>query len=306
MQEWGHVKLMVVGEGAAGKTQTVRSLLGLEFQKEHISTEVADVTVARTGDNWAVHDVGDSDFDLLAQRAAAARANNHGQPAPKLKRASFSSRLSQSIKRVVSKGKPAASPAAPPAAPPARPPQGARLDDQEVARRFDFAAIKELAAMTDSGTKVSFTMWDYGGQTVFYTLHHIFLSQNGLYLVVFNMAEVLEHASEVKEYLRFWLNSIRLHAPGAPIVLIGTRADQVTSQAERKQINIMVNPTFAKFGFGENNRSLTHGFFHYVNNANIPTFQPVHPTYIAARGSRRWRVENDRQERRGEPVLLPR
>jgi len=220
----------------------VRSLLGLQFQKEHISTEVADVTVARTGDNWAVHDVGDSDFDLLAQRAAAARANNHGQPAPKpppqpapkLKRASFSSRLSQSIKRVVSKGKSAA---APPAAPPARPPQGARLDDQEMARRFDFAAIKKLAAMTDSGTKVSFTMWDYGGQKVFYTLHHIFLSNNGLYLVVFSMVEVLKNASKAKEYLRFWLNSIRLHAPDAPIVLVGTRADQVASKAERERIN---------------------------------------------------------------------
>jgi len=295
---------MVVGQGAAGKTQTVRSLVGLSFQAEHFSTEVADVTVTRTED-WASREVGASDFNLLAQRAAATRAKNHGQPAAK--RESLPRRIVTAIsKRVLSVGKPAASTAKPPAAPPRPPSQGARLDDQEVARRFDFAAIKELAAMTDSGTKVSFTMWDYGGQTVFYTLHHIFLSQNGLYLVVFNMAEVLEHASEVKEYLRFWLNSIRLHAPGAPIVLIGTRADQVTSQAERKQINIMVNPTFAKFGFGENNRSLTHGFFHYVNNANIPTFQPVHPTYIAARGSRRWRVENDRQERRGEPVLLPR
>ena len=47
--EWMQSKLMVVGEGAAGKTSTVRTLLGLKFNKNWDSTVGASLTQATAG-----------------------------------------------------------------------------------------------------------------------------------------------------------------------------------------------------------------------------------------------------------------
>ena len=70
-----------------------------------------------------------------------------------------------------------------------------------------------------------FPFGDYGGQSVFYTLHHLFLTRFGVYLVVFNLTELLERPNESSSYLLFWLNSIKLHAPSAPVLLVGTFLD---------------------------------------------------------------------------------
>jgi hypothetical protein len=69
---------------------------------------------------------------------------------------------------------------------------------------------------------------------VFYALHHIFLTQGGLFLVVFDMEALLRPQSRAEslEYLRFWLNSIRLHAPDGRVLLVGTRADVVKQHTE--------------------------------------------------------------------------
>ena len=49
--EWMQSKLMVVGEGAAGKTSTVRTLLGLKFNKNWDSTVGANLTQATAGED---------------------------------------------------------------------------------------------------------------------------------------------------------------------------------------------------------------------------------------------------------------
>ena len=36
---------------------------------------------------------------------------------------------------------------------------------------------------------ITMSVWDYGGQNVFYALHHLFLTREGVYLVVFNMVD---------------------------------------------------------------------------------------------------------------------
>lgn len=41
------------------------------------------------------------------------------------------------------------------------------------------------------------SMWDFGGQDVFYTLHHLFLTRYGVYLIAFNMEWLLPSASKV-------------------------------------------------------------------------------------------------------------
>ena len=62
---------------------------------------------------------------------------------------------------------------------------------------------------------------------MFYSLHHIFLTRYGIYLVVFDMRKILskEESRNAKEYLEFWLKSIKAHAPNAKFILVGTHHD---------------------------------------------------------------------------------
>jgi hypothetical protein len=72
-----------------------------------------------------------------------------------------------------------------------------------------------------------------GGQSVFNVIHHLFLTTNGLYLVVFNMQWLLSDDEQVQrscvQNLRFWLQSVYIHTyqedlhSTAPVILVGTR-----------------------------------------------------------------------------------
>uniref|UniRef100_A0A7S2RIM9 non-specific serine/threonine protein kinase n=1 Tax=Mucochytrium quahogii TaxID=96639 RepID=A0A7S2RIM9_9STRA len=237
LETWGRARLMVVGEGGSGKTSTVRSLLGMEPVKEHISTQVADISVVHSRD-WVKRPIDANDFDLLAHRAAARRARvsskrtcDNSLVSKERHDLSKSARSSvhgpfAGIRRCSS------SPSTPFA--PSRP----LLEQEEVAKRFDFETLKSLASETETGLEVSYTIWDYGGQRVFYALHHIFLTHQGLYLVVFSLKKMLEKQAMSVEFLKFWLNSTKLHASDAPVILVGTHLDEIKTN-QREQLDVI-------------------------------------------------------------------
>ena len=87
---------------------------------------------------------------------------------------------------------------------------------------------------------VTLSLWDYGGQEVFYALHHLFLTRYGVYIVVFNMKDMCSSAprqsvDECLRFVRFWLSSIAVHGRARtgptrdlpPVLLIGTHKDKV-------------------------------------------------------------------------------
>lgn len=87
---------------------------------------------------------------------------------------------------------------------------------------------------------LNFSIWDYGGQDVFYTLHHLFLTRFGVYVICFNVRDVLSSGEEKEaalEDLLFWLNSVRLHAPASPVILVGTFVDKLKSKAVEPKKN---------------------------------------------------------------------
>jgi hypothetical protein len=141
----------------------------------------------------------------------------------------------------------------------------------------------------DSGEEpIKLSFLDFGGQEVFYTLHHLFITRFCVYVVTFNMEWLWEDASnknfkpdECLSFLRFWLNSIYVHAQSplgytgrdvAPIILVGTRKDKIFSPADHSKISrllyekLHLNPAFEfviKFKEGESHEGANRGLWFF-------------------------------------------
>ncbi len=106
-------------------------------------------------------------------------------------------------------------------------------------------------------------LMDFGGQKAFYSLHHLYLTRHAVYLLVFNMEWLvgprsLEQSAGAGSaskresslsFLSFWLNSIYLHAKSpdgsvAPIFLVGTHKDIVSSPADHEAVSVLIYDKF--------------------------------------------------------------
>src|SRR6266487_1297859 len=63
--------------------------------------------------------------------------------------------------------------------------------------------------------------WDFGGQQIYHATHQFFLTKRSLYLVVWNARLGVEQGR-----LDYWLETIKAHAPDAPVLLIATHVDE--------------------------------------------------------------------------------
>lgn len=85
-----------------------------------------------------------------------------------------------------------------------------------------FQDTENKKAKNSSGQKLTFSVFDFAGQTVYYNTHQFFLTNRSVYLLVWNVRLGAEHSG-----LEFWLNSIDCHAPFCPIFIVGTHIDEV-------------------------------------------------------------------------------
>ncbi|XP_060080543.1 uncharacterized protein LOC132559928 [Ylistrum balloti] len=98
--------------------------------------------------------------------------------------------------------------------------------------------IQKSEGEEEGEEKAYLSVWDFGGQKVFYDSHHIFLSKDAVYIVCFNVSDC--HCDVIKkkaefERARFWLHSIgtlstrqnteTVELP--PIILVGTHMDKL-------------------------------------------------------------------------------
>ena len=233
-------KLMVVGEGRAGKTSTVRSLLGQDFNPEWDSTVGAHVQHAKAtqgGGSWG-QVTKENKMDHLVTAAAQlaqmpekklflheqmAKQRKKRKPfrfrkvaePPEEKEEEIPERTGSSESESESRNGPK------PVKVEARP---VNMETAEMRGELNLTLVKEANAEKDT---VKFVVWDYGGQEVFYSLHHLFLTKYGVYLLVFNVLEYMTARESSEQYLTFWMKSIRMHAKDAPLLLIGTFVDKL-------------------------------------------------------------------------------
>ena len=118
----------------------------------------------------------------------------------------------------------------------------------------------------EDGEKVFFTLWDFGGQSVYYATHPIFLTRNAIYLLVYDLnkdphvtADFIEKEGQFErkedsncrktneDYLHFWLSSVsalesQTTGHSEPegfgklplVILVCTHADLVGEAAKEK------------------------------------------------------------------------
>eukprot|EP00924_Labyrinthula_sp_SR-Ha-C_P000648 snap_masked-scaffold_98-processed-gene-0.3-mRNA-1 protein AED:1.00 eAED:1.00 QI:0/0/0/0/1/1/4/0/488 len=79
-----------------------------------------------------------------------------------------------------------------------------------------------------------FRVYDFGGQQVFLSLHHIFMNEKAIYLVVFNMTKIKE-----KDLfrLKFWCDSILRKASKAPVILVGTFLSTFLKKNKKEELH---------------------------------------------------------------------
>ena len=81
---------------------------------------------------------------------------------------------------------------------------------------------------------------DFGGQDCFYELYSILFSQRSVYVLVFSM-EWFEHESDMMTkglaYLRHWLLTVQVYCQRASIILVGTHKDKVAGRIAHEKIS---------------------------------------------------------------------
>jgi GTPase SAR1 family protein len=105
-----------------------------------------------------------------------------------------------------------------------------------------------------AGENLRFSCWDFGGQDTFYSLHHLYMGRNSVYVLMFNMEWFLperERDWSKHAFLAFWLCSIAAHAADpkdhsdmAPIILVGSHKDRMSSPKQHERISKLLCDTF--------------------------------------------------------------
>ncbi|CAE7214621.1 pats1 [Symbiodinium natans] len=77
---------------------------------------------------------------------------------------------------------------------------------------------------------ITLQTFDFAGQEEYHMLHHLFLSNKGLYLVVFDLSLWTDESGDDRtseDALTFWICSVHCHAPESRMVLVGTHVDML-------------------------------------------------------------------------------
>eukprot|EP01047_Picozoa_sp_COSAG01_P002145 COSAG01_NODE_55_length_31115_cov_105.202533_2_plen_1797_part_00 len=179
------------------------------------------------------------------------------------------------------------------------------------------AAIRMIPGCAKALDSLILEGWDLGGQRIFFTLHHLYMTRFSVFCVLFDMRQLCHDAVsrfpdafqgvppgvEVRQYalgvLRFWLNSIVVHTVGAdddscaPFVLVGTHKDIVHSAQDHAQISAQLQDTFSthpawpqlQYNDGLNASALGSGqktllWFFPINNL-VGTADPMFSEFLA-------------------------
>ncbi|XP_045199795.2 uncharacterized protein LOC123554019 isoform X2 [Mercenaria mercenaria] len=125
---------------------------------------------------------------------------------------------------------------------------------------------KQLEKKGNSNEQIeSITIWDFGGQFVYYATHQLFLSRKAVYLLVFDLSIDLSAKIEdeddtlttelggktMKDYIEFWMNSIHSYVGNEDstepaVILVGTHADKLKNRIDAEKYIESVRDMFSE------------------------------------------------------------
>eukprot|EP00924_Labyrinthula_sp_SR-Ha-C_P012700 maker-scaffold_67-snap-gene-0.4-mRNA-1 protein AED:0.63 eAED:0.63 QI:9/0.33/0.42/0.57/0.5/0.57/7/0/791 len=179
--------VILMGDGRTGKTSLLRNLSGKSFQKETQSTLVLE--------DHQILQVNERKFrpltkyDLSVQRVKNMLSIGYSFEDEVQKESTYD----------------------------------LEFEDELITRTLrEKSFVEQYTTNYDSGFRTRDTflrVYDFGGQEVFSSVHHIFMNKKAIYLIVFNMTKLNE-----KDLfrLKFWCDSILGNTPKAPVLFIGT------------------------------------------------------------------------------------
>eukprot|EP00930_Biecheleria_cincta_P015437 TRINITY_DN12887_c0_g1_i1.p1 TRINITY_DN12887_c0_g1~~TRINITY_DN12887_c0_g1_i1.p1 ORF type:complete len:1648 (+),score=279.34 TRINITY_DN12887_c0_g1_i1:69-5012(+) len=238
VQQPRSAKLGFVGAARAGKTSTLRALGHLALRSDEESTPGLAVWTlsqklfsAAPGKRWQLQDSGDAggtarwDRGLAKFVADSVRSSGTlGEDSPKTPTCNMCSET----KIINGQG---------------------RLDASVVKRMPVDLICRRLGerpgSQADDDLAVVLEAYDFGGQEIYYYMHHLFLSDYGIYLACLDLSAVsanlvasnasilvegeTQGSAQAWDALEWWLASLAVHAPNSPIAIVGTHDDCLDS-----------------------------------------------------------------------------
>eukprot|EP00451_Oxyrrhis_marina_P047464 CAMPEP_0204451250 /NCGR_PEP_ID=MMETSP0470-20130426/100753_1 /ASSEMBLY_ACC=CAM_ASM_000385 /TAXON_ID=2969 /ORGANISM="Oxyrrhis marina" /LENGTH=1211 /DNA_ID=CAMNT_0051451095 /DNA_START=490 /DNA_END=4126 /DNA_ORIENTATION=+ len=245
------VRVLITGQGRAGKTSLVRSLTGKDHRPDEATTHGLGVSavekhLAATGqehwrpvDNTTATAAADLHLDHWCGDVISAAANRAGKTSNANRSGSPETRSAEHEQAAVQSTDEAQS---------ADSAKLRRSEPQQESLRIKKLGVMEMevrsrAAQARSptaeqeATKAFVQLLDFGGQLEYRDVLHVFMGDGGVVMVCFSMSKILseepchnQDADSELSTLRFWLASVFAHAPTAPVILTATHCDQYDAE----------------------------------------------------------------------------
>jgi hypothetical protein len=120
-------------------------------------------------------------------------------------------------------------------------------------------AMKHLGDFT-SGDDLKISVFDFAGQSVFASLHQLFLSSSSIYIIVFSLFDLIKGSEDEKrrasEYIVYWIESVLVHTLDrrtmmtAPVFFVGTHKDKVPDPADHDKASKILYDLLKQRGAG--------------------------------------------------------
>jgi GTPase SAR1 family protein len=243
---WNRSKIMLVGQGRAGKTALANNMMGKEFKKDTESTVGAERFERKLMCGKMKEDEKGSileeykpssskELESLMAATAAVKMKMKSQLKPNT---ALADGLSISVENDVAAFS-----------------ETTVLNLPDVDGRTFNTCLSENIARKDEGSELIISLYDFGGQDIFNVLHPFFMSKYGVYVVVFDMELFLSKEEGKREsclkHLKFWVNSIVMHTSldevkqrTAPVAIVGTKKDVICNIEDHKYISNILEDTF--------------------------------------------------------------
>ncbi|CAL1144792.1 unnamed protein product, partial [Cladocopium goreaui] len=253
------VKLCLVGHARAGKTSTLRSLSGRDFNPKQQSTHgiLPDVdhvelwTPGKPGSeiNGAWQELSEglgSVAKLLEEKVAITVADTMKA------QASLAAELQDASPATSVKGRST----------------GDALAEDTVLMIQRAISGEALAKRAE---EVVVQTWDFAGQEMYYNMAHVFLTALGIYVLVLDLSAWL-HATPVEkvESMDFWLAALLVHAKDAWLVIVGSHADAIEESMRQEVYDRLAFLTYSREVEFARNQEDGLLFFPVDNQQNTP------------------------------------